>query len=274
MNQETQVETIRAEVAPVVARAQSLIIKTPEDYEAAAKGLMIVKGLWKKADDMFVAPWRKQKSDAEANRKKFHELLCAPLEQAEKILKDKQTAWTQEQERIRRAEEDRINRENAERARKEQERIEAAERAQREKEAAARRAEDEARARAAAAKSEEARKAALIEAERAKRQADAAAAKAEAKQEEAEAYVPPPPVTLASVAPVVKGQSYRTIWKARVVEINALIQQASHDTTSVAYSMLTVDDSKLQAFAKATKGAVPVAGVEWYTEQSLASRGA
>lgn len=69
-----------------------------------------------------------------------------------------------------------------------------------------------------------------------------------------------PVVSIASVTPVISGQSIRKTWTARVV--NAAI---------VPREWLTVNEAALKAFAKSTKGAVPVAGVEFYEESSLAS---
>jgi hypothetical protein len=91
----------------------------------------------------------------------------------------------------------------------------------------------------------------------------AASRKTEAKQEEyreAAAAVVAPVVHVAPVVPVVAGQSIRKTWKARVVDV-ALVPR----------EWMTPNMAALESFAKATKGAVPVAGVEMYEETSLAS---
>lgn len=67
-------------------------------------------------------------------------------------------------------------------------------------------------------------------------------------------------VTVATAAPAVKGQSVRKKWRARVV-----------DSNKVPRAWLIVNDPALQAYAAATKGAVPVDGVEFYEEAILAS---
>lgn len=91
----------------------------------------------------------------------------------------------------------------------------------------------------------------------------AASRKTEEKREEyreAAAAVVAPVVHVAAVVPVVAGQSIRKTWKARVI-----------DGTVVPREWMVVNQGALDAFAKATKGAVPVAGVEMYEEVSLAS---
>ena len=67
-------------------------------------------------------------------------------------------------------------------------------------------------------------------------------------------------VTVAPATPVVKGQSVRKKWRARVV-----------DAAKVPRAWLIVNDPALQAFAANTKGVVPVEGVEFYEDAILAS---
>lgn len=81
----------------------------------------------------------------------------------------------------------------------------------------------------------------------------------EQRMEQAAAVVAPV-VEVASVRPVVTGQSIRKTWRARVVDAKAVPRE-----------WLVVNDTALQAFARSTKGAVPVAGVEFFEEASLAS---
>ena len=118
------VDQLQAEIAPVVARAAALVIVTPQDYADAAESLKRNKGLQAQADEIFVAPWRRAKADAEANRKKWDDLLLLPLRRAETILKEKQREWSREQERQRAAEQARLQAEENERARRERERME------------------------------------------------------------------------------------------------------------------------------------------------------
>lgn len=259
MNEElVKVDELRAELAPVVQRATDMVIVTPADYTTAAENLKDNKRLQAKADEMFIAPWRKAKADAEANRKKWDDLLMKPLIRAEEILKDKQLAWTKETERVRKAEEDRLNAIEQERARKEREKAEAEARRQQQIEEDARRKAEDARRKAEEAKGEE-RARLEAEANKADRLANAAQAKAEAKTEAA-AAVQANSVTVASVAPEVKGQSQRTTFKARVVDVSKVPRE---------YMVPNMD--ALNAIAKSTKGAITIPGVEMYPETTLAS---
>jgi uncharacterized membrane protein YqiK len=269
MNEQlVKVGELQAEVAPVVQRANELVIVTPADYTLAAESLKDNKRLQAKADGIFVAPWRKAKANAVAEMKKWDDLLVKPLERAEEILKAKQLAWTKETERIRLAEEARLNAIEAERARKEREKAEAEARRQQQIEEDARRKAEDARRKAEKAKGEE-RARLEAEANKADRAANAAQAKAEAKTEAA-ANVQANSVTVASVAPEVKGQSIRKTWKAKLVSKSELLKAAS-DPTGVAASFLDFNESAASAFARATKGAVKILGVEFIEETILSS---
>ena len=71
-----------------------------------------------------------------------------------------------------------------------------------------------------------------------------------------------PVVTVASVAPVVSGQSIRKTWTAKVVDVSLVPRE-----------WMVVNEKALDSFAKATKGAVKVPGVEFVESMSLASSG-
>ena len=71
-----------------------------------------------------------------------------------------------------------------------------------------------------------------------------------------------PVVQVSSVAPVVSGQSVRKTWTAKVV-----------DVSQVPREWMVVNEKALDSFAKATKGAVKVPGVEFVEVASLASSG-
>jgi hypothetical protein len=83
-----------------------------------------------------------------------------------------------------------------------------------------------------------------------------------AERLEQAASVIAPVVSVASVAPVVSGQSIRKTWTANVVNLELVPRE-----------WLVVNEKALDAFAKATKGAVKVAGVEFVEVSSLASSG-
>ena len=71
-----------------------------------------------------------------------------------------------------------------------------------------------------------------------------------------------PVVQVSSVAPVVSGQSVRKTWTAKVVDVSLVPRE-----------WMVVNQSALDAFARSTKGAVKVAGVEFVEVASLASSG-
>lgn len=81
----------------------------------------------------------------------------------------------------------------------------------------------------------------------------------EQRLEQAAAIVAPV-VSVASVTPVISGQSIRKTWTAKVV-----------NSAIVPREWLSVNESALSAFAKATKGAVPVAGVEFVEVAGISS---
>jgi len=254
------VDRLQEQVAPVVARASALAIVTPQDYENAAGFLQDVKAAQKRVNDFFdpmIESAHKTWKSALAQKATFAD----PLKSAEATTKHKALAWQAEQERIRQAEQRRLQAEADERARKEREKQEAAARLQREKEEAARRAEEDARRQAQAATDAKAREAALREAEKRRAEAEAAAAKA-AVREDAATVVVAPVVHVASVTPKIKGQSTATVWKARVTHIDLVPRE-----------YLIVNDQALQAFARATKGAVKLPGVEMYQETTMRSGG-
>lgn len=97
---------------------------------------------------------------------------------------------------------------------------------------------------------------------REKAAAEARLIEAEAKAQNPDAPPPVvimPPVKVAEV-PKVKGISTRKVWKARVA-----------DAAQVPREYLLVDEQKLGALARATEGSVQVPGVEFYSEDILAS---
>jgi len=101
--------------------------------------------------------------------------------------------------------------------------------------------------------------------ERAMREAEALAA---AGNEEAATRVienavnaPPPPVIVSAPPPQVKGMSVRRVWKARVV-----------DESQVPREYLVVDQSKLDAVMKATKGSMKIPGVVAYEDTGFGHR--
>lgn len=70
-----------------------------------------------------------------------------------------------------------------------------------------------------------------------------------------------PPIILPSLVPKLEGVSQRRTWKARVV-----------DEASVPREWMAVDQKKLDAYARATRGSAHVPGVEFYAVDSEAVR--
>lgn len=58
----------------------------------------------------------------------------------------------------------------------------------------------------------------------------------------------------------IEGIKKMTIWKYRVVDINKVPRE-----------WLIIDEKKMNQFAKATKGSIPVEGIEIYSENTIAS---
>jgi len=261
------VEVLKREVAPVVQRATDIVIVTPDDYEQAANGLKEIKGALKKVDAFFDPTIESAHKTWKGNLAQ-KAAVADPLKQSEAIYKNKQITWNKETERVRQVEEDRLNAIEQERARKEREKSEAAARVQREKEAQAQQEADEARRKAAESKNAADRIRLQREAEVRQKEATAAAAKAAAK-EEAAASVQTNTVTVASIAPEIKGQSMRKTWKARVVDPKAAATALMQFPDWSAY--IKFDQGQLDKFAGRTKGAVKIPGVEMYEDSTMSS---
>jgi hypothetical protein len=109
-------------INPVIGHAEQLSIVTAGDYSGAADFLKEIKSASKKVDSYFADMKAKAYSAWKAITAREAELLD-PLAKAEKVIKSKMLAWTQEQERIRLAEQARLQAEADEAARRERERM-------------------------------------------------------------------------------------------------------------------------------------------------------
>ena len=116
---------IQQEVAPVVAKANSMTVSSADQYQDAADFLKLVKGAQKRVKEHFEPMKTASHAAWKAVVAKENE-ATEPLTAAEKTVKARMITWYQEQERIRRAEERRLQIEADERARKERERLEKA----------------------------------------------------------------------------------------------------------------------------------------------------
>ena len=244
-----RVDELRAEVSPVVARAGALAIVTPDDYSAAGEFAKEIARALKRVGEV-CDPAVRAADEAHKQAVALRASFADPLKAAKATVSGKQLAWQQVQERIRAAAQAKLQAEADERARKERERQEAA-----------RAAEAEALRQAALIENQKEREAMQREAEKRRAEAEAAAAKAAAK-EEAAAEVVAPVVQIASVTPKVQGQAIRRTWRARVVNV-ALVPR----------EYLVPNQQALDAFARATKGAIPLPGIEMVSEVNMSTGG-
>lgn len=258
-------EQLRHEIAPVVQRAQSLVVRTVEQRTEAKDFLIAVKqakervnGLFNPIVDAAHKAWKKATETRGS--------LLIPLDTAERTVKATILTYDQEQEHIRLEEQRRLQAIADEAATRERMKAEQEAAKQREIQRQA-----EARAAEARRKAEEAdaaeRKRLLAEAEAAERKAAAAAVKVEAREEQAAAVITP--VVTVSGPEKEKGESTRTLWRARLTDKTALIQAAAQGS-EIAGSCLTFDQTAANRLATATKGAAPCPGIKWYTETILA----
>lgn len=116
MEQTPEVKEVTTLALSVPDQANAIIIKSNEDYSRAGQLLITIKGIRKKIEDTFKPI--KQKMDAAKKEVLDQEKAAdAPLAAAEAIIKPRIAQWNAEQEKIRKAEEDRLR----EIARKEEE---------------------------------------------------------------------------------------------------------------------------------------------------------
>lgn len=194
IQQNTELAVIEKEIGSVVAEANSFVIKTQEDYDRMSGFLVGIKGLIKKVGESFdpiCDAAHKAWKTAVAQRKE----QLDPLEQAERIVKQRGVEFLTEQQRIQ---------EEAER-----------------------------KARAEAEAAERKRKAELEE--QAKRhEANGNIAKAEERREMAEqVFIAPRPV-VANVIKA-EGQSLKEVWSAEVVDLHALIKAVAEGRAPITF---------------------------------------
>lgn len=231
-------------------QAMNLLVRSPFEYEQVSAFVSQIKARFNEIEGH-----RKHlKEPFIEGGRRVDEFFRAPLQflkEAETTAKQKLLGYESEQRRIA-AEEQRKLEEKAQKAR---EALEAKAKAEREK-ADAEAAEIKRKADAAREAGDLATAATL------RHQANKIVEKSEVKAVAAldkaaqivapkvEAYIPP-----------VVGQSSRTVWKARVV-----------DAFLVPREYLMVNEKVLDQVANATKGKVPIPGVEFYAEQIMSSR--
>lgn len=250
--EEATTTSIVVEAAGALERARSYTVTTHEHYEAAGSELVAIKGIAKRMEAL--RTFLKEPILDAARR--IDDLFRDPrmqLEQAEGAIKQAMLGYTREQQRI--------AAEEAARVRKQ--------------------LDDQARARAEA-------EAARVAAERAKAQAAQALADLDGFGPDvssddtcppAVAPTPalvmlmesPPCAAVAVPLPKAKGVSTRTIYRARVVDLPALVKAAAAGD-ELAMSLLVVNEKLLATLATGRKGALSIPGVEAYEEQTLAAK--
>ena len=279
----------------MLAAAQSYAIDCPEMYEAAAEDLKAVKTKWKEIEAKRTEIVKPLNEAVKA----VNNLFRAPLDyltQAEGVLKGALLTYDNEQERIRKAEQARLEavaRAEQARLRAEAEAAErAAQEARREVERIAREAREKAEAQAreaaraiAEAKNEGARKAAqkaaeeaaaraaeeaaAREAENARREAEAKEQAEIAREKALEAELMPAPIAM-SEKPKVTGLSGREKYKAEVTDMGAFLQAVA--ARPELQNLVRADQSALNKMAGALKSALSIPGVRVYAERQLSSR--
>ena len=107
MKEQEQVEVIRTEVAPIVRQASSMSVERPEQYQAAAEFLKSVKGAQAKVTAFF-APMKQAAHEAHKAITTQEAAILKPLAEAEATLKRNMLQYFTEQDRIRQAEQRRV----------------------------------------------------------------------------------------------------------------------------------------------------------------------
>lgn len=253
---ETATPELEAEAASVdtmVAWAEQLAVATTDDYEKAGEGLRRIKARAKELDEK-----RKELTQPlDALKKKWMDWFRTPLaklEQAETAVKRNMVAFQEEQDRIRREAE----RQAAEAARRERERMD--------REAAA--LAEKARKDAEAAE----RRAAAMEAEGKAERAEALRAAAAEKEQARAADVAALQMASAAmpVAPVVDipraasaGISTREDWDFEII-----------DEAAIPREYMTVNDKAIRGVVKALKDKAAIPGIRVFSKKNIAARSA
>ena len=253
-------QTLFKQASSALAMAQAYSIDGPEMRDLAARELTKIKGLQKDVD----AKRKGITKPIDDAKKAVMDLFRAPtdyLEQAEALLKKAITTYDREQERLRIAEQARLD----EAAR--------VERARLEQEAAAREAAARAEAEAMQAQASQAAAAGDVEA------AARLAAEADSRIEQGAAEVATLQTTATLVtAPIAAaprataGVSTRKVWKAEISDKLALIRFVAEHPEYV--DLLDANMPAVNKIALALKLNCPLAGVRVFEDNVIAARAA
>lgn len=248
--------------------ADELYIDTQANYALATEGIRKIKRI--RADVVEFFKDMKQKAH------EAHAAICtkekALTSKCDTATKDAKAAMIgfQKAESVRvEAERKRLQAEAEEKARKEREAAEAEAEKQRQIEAAAREKAEAAMRKAEAAANEIEKERLRVEAEKA--DADAREASIKAREErEAAAAVEVETVKAAPVLPS-KDTYIKKHWKAKLLHLRALVDSAAAGN-SVALAFLSFDQKTADTFARKDKEKASCPGVEFYADESLATK--
>lgn len=165
--------------------------------------------------------------------------------------------YDQAKEKMRLAEQRRLQAIADETARKEREKREQEAAKQRQIEEESRKKADEARKRAQEAQDQSERERLQREAEAADRKANAAQIKADSKLEDAAAVVAP--IVQMAAPEKQKGESTRDVWTYEVLDVNMIPRE-----------YLQPNEKALAGVARATKGSITIPGIRIFAEKTLA----
>lgn len=247
-----EIKELQTEAKNLATLARTYQVSTPVQYAAAAEDLRRVKGALSRLDVIK----KKITQPMGAAKRAVLDLFRGPEEEltrAEGGIKRVMIAYNDEQLRIQRAEQAKV--EAAARAERERNERAAADARRKAEEDAAQLRRD-AEAAAAAGRTAEAAKLAA----RADQKIERAEVKAEGLEMQARTVVAP---IIHRETPKVSGLSDRRVWKFRVV-----------DPAKVPREFLMVDEVKLGRYVRAMRESAKVEGVEVYDEGSLASSAA
>ena len=227
---------VQSRALSVAERAKEIRIATAADFGRAASYLKDVKAVRKTISDFF-APLKKAANEAHRKLTAAEADADRPLREAETSVKGLMVAWEGERERIRQAEQRRIQEEN-----------------RRAQEAARKKAEEETLAKA-------------IAAEEAGNRQEAA----KLLDAPVEAPAPPPVAILRPAAPRVAGISFSETWSAQVDDLKVLAAAVAAGV--VPAQAIEPNLVFLNGQARVLKGDLRIPGVQAVSRRNVAAGG-
>lgn len=230
--------------------ALAMIVRTPREYEQVSAFLSQIKGKQKEIDGHRAY----LKEPFLLGCRRVDEFFRAPLQflkEAETEAKKKLLGYESEQKQIAAEEQRKLE----EKARKEREALEAKARTAREK---ADREAAELRHKAEEARADNDIAASVLLASQANKIEEKSEAKAVAAEFKAAQIVAP---KVEAYIPPVVGQYTKTVWKTRILDVMLIPR-----------GYLIPNEILISKFVQATKGAIPIPGIEIYSEETLAAR--